>query len=195
MTLPDRDMELLKANRDVTLEDIELAEKIDKDDLHTATEERLLRIRHLIREVGREIHKMKGFVRFKHVGKKLKYGYMKPEHDIGLMISEWFAERFPGIIIILGNEEESWVSILTEKGIESEKSGELKNTVEELADILGAETEKGFEDLWEKYYKSQYAEERKNIELFQKNMPEKFRKRARNITEEKFYEESLDGFE
>ncbi len=194
MTLPDRDIELLKANHDVRQKDIELAEKIDKDDLHTTTDEELLRVRDLIKEVGREIHKMKGFVRFKHVGKKLKYGYMKPENHIGFMVSEWFADRFPGIVIVLGNEKESWVSIRTEKGVESEKSGDLKSTVEELAEMLGAETEKDFQDLWENYYESQYADERKNLELFEKNMPRKYRKRARNTTEERFYEEELDEY-
>ena len=195
MTLPDRDIELLKANHDVRQTDIELAEKIDKDDLHTTTDEELLRVRDLIKEVGREIHKMKGFVRFKQVGKKLKYGYMKLENHIGFMVSEWFADRFPGIVIVLGNEKESWVSIRTEKGVESEKSGDLKSTVEKLAEMLGAETEKDFQDLWENYYESQYADERKNLELFEKNMPRKYRKRARNTTEERFYEEGLDEYE
>ncbi len=195
MSLPKRDLELLKANRRVKKEDIELAKKIEKEDLHTATDESLLRVRGLIREAGREMHNMKGFVRFKHMGKKLKYGYMKPEHHIGFMISEWFANRFPGVVIVLGNEKESWVSIRTEKGVESEESEDIKSTVEKLADVLGLETEKDFQGLWENYYKSQYADERKNIELFEKNMPAKFRKRARNITENRFYEKTLDELE
>ncbi|MFO8110228.1 MAG: DUF4130 domain-containing protein [Thermoplasmata archaeon] len=192
MTISQKDMKFLKANDNVTQGDIELAKKIDKGDLHTATDENLLRIRHLIREVGRELHSMKGFVRFKHAGKKLKYGYMKPEHEIGSMISGWFANRFPGVVIVLGNKKESWVSIRIDEGVEYVEGGDLKSTVRELAEMLGVEEVKDFEDLWEKYYKSQYAEERKNIELFKKNMPTKYRNRAQNITENRFHERTLD---
>lgn len=194
LSLNKRNIDLLKANKNSNSSDLKLAKKIDEERLHTATEEDIIRIRKLIREVGKEIHKMKGFIRLKHLGKKLKFGYMKPEHKIGEMVTEWFANRFPGIIIVLGNEEESWISIKTEEKFETEKSGSLESTVEKLSDHLDVKEKVDFENLWEKYYESQYSDERKNKKLFKKNMPEKFRKRANNNVENRFKNKTLEEF-
>lgn len=194
MSLPKRDLNLLKANSKTKPRDIKKAEKLDKEDLQTAKKDEIIRIRELIREVGREIHMMKGFVRFKLLGDKVQYGYMKPEHEIGFKVANWFAKRFPGKIIVLGNEEESWISIYSEEGISKRNGDSLENTIDELHEHLDIDTEKDHSDLWENYYESQYSEQRKNKELFKKNMPEKYRKRAKNTTERKFKSKDLDGF-
>ncbi len=194
LSLNKRNIALLKANKDSNRSDLKLAKKIDEERLHKAKEEDIIRMRKLIREVGREIHKMKGFVRLKHIGKKLKFGYIKPEHEIGEMVTEWFANRFPGIIIVLGNEKESWISIKAEEKFETEKSGSLENTVKQLSDHLHVKGKVDFGNLWEKYYESQYSDERKNKKLFKKNMPEKFRKRAENNVENRFKNKTLEEF-
>ena len=194
MSLSKRKMELLEANKNSKRKDIQLAKKINNKELVTAKEDDVIRIRKLIRETGREIHKMKGFVRFKHLGDKLKCGYMKPEHEVGFMVVDWFAKRFPGDVIVLGNEEKSWISIYTEQGISHEKSESLEKTLEELNDHLDMDKEVDLTELWEKYYWSQYSRSRKNKELFKKNMPKKYRERAGNKVEEKSESHRLDEY-
>ena len=194
MSLGKRKMKLLEANENTERKDIRLAKKIDDEKLETAKEEDVIRIRKLIRETGREIHMMKGFVRFKQLGDKVKCGYMKPEHNVGFMVTDWFAERFPSDIIVLGNEEESWVSIYTEKGVSNEKGDCLDKTLKRLKKHLQVNKKIDLKELWESYYKSQYSEKKKNKELFRKNMPEKYMRRARNKVEKKFKTRSLDEF-
>ncbi|MBS3816221.1 MAG: DUF4130 domain-containing protein [Candidatus Thermoplasmatota archaeon] len=194
LSLSKRKLELLKANENTERGDLRLAEKIDDDALQTARKDKIIRIRELIRETGREIHKMKGFVRFKLLGEKVKCGYMKPEHEVGFMVLDWFAKRFPGKVIVLGNKEQSWVSIYTEEGVSHEKSGSLESTLDELGEELDMEKKKDLTEVWERYYESQYSERRKNEELFKKNMPEKYMKRAGNKAERKFELQKLDKF-
>ncbi len=195
MSLSKRKLELLKANKNTEREDIRLAEEIDDDALQTARKDEIIRIRELIRETGREIHMLKGFIRFKRLGEKVKCGYMKTEHEVGFIVVDWFAKRFPGKVIVLGNEEESWVSIYTEEGVSHEKSGSLESTLDELKEELDMEKKKDFTEVWERYYESQYSERRKNEELFRKNMPKKYMKRAGNKVERKFESQILDDFE
>jgi len=187
-------MELLEANKNSKRKDIQLAKKINNKELETAKEDDVICIRKLIRETGREIHKMKGFVRFKQLGDKVKCGYMKPEHEVGFMVVDWFAKRFPGDVIVLGNEEKSWISIYTEEGISHEKSESLEKTLKELNDHLDMDNEVDLTELWEKYYWSQYSRSRKNKELFKKNMPKKYRERAENKVEDSLESHRLDEY-
>jgi len=194
LSLSKRKMELLEANKNTERKDIKLSKKIDDKRLETAKEDDIIRIRKLIREAGREIHKMKGFIRFKQFGEKVKSGYMKPKHQIGFMIADWFAKRFPGDVIVLGNEKVSWISIYTEEGISHEKSESLEETLVELNDHFDMDEEVDLTELWEKYYRSQYSKSRKNKELFKKNMPKKYRKRAKNKIENEFELRRLDEY-
>ncbi len=188
-------MELLEANENTERTDIQLAKKIDDKRLETAKEDDIIRIRKLIRETGREIHKMKGFVRFKQFGEKVKSGYMKPKHQVGVMVADWFAKRFPGDVIVLGNEKESWISIFTEEGISNEKSGCLEKTLERLKEHLDIDEEIDLTKLWRSYYKSQYSKNRKNKILFSKNMPKKYRERTKNKVEDNFDLQRLDEYD
>ena len=188
-------MELLEANERTERKDIHLANQIDNEKLETAKTDDIIRIRKLIRDTGREIHKMKGFVRFKQLGDKVKCGYMKPKHEVGFMVANWFAKRFPGDVIVLGNENESWVSIYTEGGISHEKSESLEETLEELNDHFDMDEEIDLTELWDRYYRSQYSKLRKNKELFKKNMPKKYRKRVKNKVERNFDLQRLDEYD
>jgi len=194
LSLSKRKMKLLEANESTERKDIYLAKRIDDEELETAKEDDIIRIRKLIKETGREIHKMKGFVRLKQFGDKVKCGYMKPKHEVGFMVADWFAKRFPSKVIVLGNEEEGWISIYTKEGISHEKSKSLKDALSKLAKHLEMEKEVDLTELWEKYYESQYSKHRKNKELFKKNMPKKYRERAENKVEVKSELRSLDEY-
>ncbi|MFP4001933.1 MAG: DUF4130 domain-containing protein [Thermoplasmata archaeon] len=194
LSLSKRKLELLKANEKTERKDVHLAQKIDNEHLETAKKIDIIRIRKLIRETGREIHMMKGFVRFKQLCGKVKCGYMKPKHKVGFMVADWFAKRFPGDVIVLGNEERSWVSIYTERGISREESEGIENTLDELEEHLDMEEEVDLTDIWKQYYESQYSEERKNKELFKKNMPDKYKKRAKNKVEREFDSRRLNEY-
>ena len=73
---------------------------------------RRVRLRKMVYAVMGEVHRMKAFVRLKPLGSQVLYGYLKPRHRIGGHVSDHFARRTPGIIVVLGNGSESWISAL-----------------------------------------------------------------------------------
>ncbi|MFW6048030.1 MAG: DUF4130 domain-containing protein [Candidatus Natronoplasma sp.] len=141
LSLSKRKLELLKANENTEENDIRLAKDIDNEELESTTKDDIIQIRKLIRETGREIHKMKGFVRLKQLGENAKCGYIKPKHNVGSMVTDWFAKRFPGDVIVLGNEEISWISVYAEEGITHETGESLEKTLENLKEHLEIEEE------------------------------------------------------
>ncbi len=165
-----------------------------KEDLETATDEKKLKIRKMVREVCKEIHRMKAFVRLRFLGDKIRYGYLRPEHDIGMRVVSWLAKRMPGRVIVLGNPEESWVAIYEKGEVYKSEEGGLKRTVQELGDKLGMEKEVDMDELWEEYYDSQYAREKKNKELFEKNMPKRDLEPAGNRVERGYKNDTIEDF-
>lgn len=140
------------------------------------------RIRKMADDVAGEVHRMKAFVRLSSLGPNILYGFMKPRHRIGEHICEHFACRNEGIIVVLGNGMESWISlcgdgrIWRERGSGLEESlGRLKSalkTEEGGQDLAGAGLERiNLDRLWQAYYDSQYCPERRNLAAFNRHMP------------------------
>ena len=128
----------------------------------------------MVNNVLAEIHLMRGFVRLKPVGEIILYGHLKPQHDIGHTVCYFLSRRFPGTIIILGNNSRSWISLYDGSKALGSESGPLSKTVDELKVLMNIPEEMEVENLWETYYWSQYCEERRNVKYHKKNMPKKY---------------------
>jgi DNA polymerase len=133
-----------------------------------------VRLRKMVNTVRLEIHRMKGLVRLKPLGDRLLYGYLKPRHRIGGYVCDSFARRNPQIIVVLGNESESWISLFRNCEVLRWKGIGLKETLEEIQPALsGAKVQEDIEAVWKVYYQSQYCPERRNIAAFRRRMPKK----------------------
>lgn len=158
---------LLAGARELTAEDVEIS-------LHPEAQ----RIRKMVHAVLGEVHRMKAFVRLSPQGASVLYGFLKPKHRIGEHICDHFARRNAGMIAVLGNGCESWISLCREGRIRRDHGKGLAKTLEKLKAALPPEAganglDPDVNGLWQVYYDSQYCPERRNLAAFKRHMPRK----------------------
>ncbi len=156
-------------------------------DLEISTNPEAIRLRKMVYAVTGEVHRMLAFVRLKAIGSQVLYGYLKPRHRIGEHVSDHFARRSPGIIAVLGNGSESWISLCLEDRIMRDHGKGMAETLDRLKSALDCTRNSpnmdnpnagnlnagslNVDDLWQVYYDSQYCPERKNLAVFHQRMP------------------------
>jgi len=151
-------------------------------DLEISTDPDTMRLRKMIYAVTGEVHKMLAFVRLKPLGPQVLYGYLKPRHRIGGHVCDHFARRTPGIIAVLGNGSESWISLCREGRIMRDHGRGIAETLERLSSTFDCPADGpdvgnpnvgdlNVDDLWQVYYDSQYCPEKKNQAAFRQRMP------------------------
>jgi probable DNA metabolism protein len=158
------------------------ARELQPEDVEISTEPQAVRIKKMVNAVLGESHRMKAFVRLAPLGAAVLYGFMRPRHKIGEHICDHFARRNDGMIIVLGNGRESWVSLCRAGRIWRDHGSGIAITLEKLKaalhcdldgsidDSVGTDSPK-VEDLWQVYYDSQYCPERNNHAAFKRHMP------------------------
>lgn len=104
------------------------------------------------------------------------YGYLKPRHKIGGYVTERFARRSPGVIVVLGHSSESWISLFLGGKMVSQRGDSLAESLEEIKSALICsgglgQDQEDVAHVWEAYYASQYSPERRNIAAFHRRMP------------------------
>jgi len=168
----DNLVELLAAHKNSDDKLIDYAKSLTPREVETSTDPKVLRIRRMVYSVQGEIHRMRGFVRLEPFGGRVLWGRMSPDHEIGFEVADFFARRFPGTIILLGDEKRSWSSLRTDAGFLRFRGGGVTGALEELGRLMdvGAdegekegekedeaedEADAGVSDLWEVYYRSQ----------------------------------------
>jgi hypothetical protein len=151
-------------------------------DLEISTDPDAMRLRKMVSAVMGEVHRMLAFVRLKPLGSQVLYGYLKPRHRIGEHVCEHFARRTPGIIAVLGNGSESWISLCREGRIMRDHGRGMNGTLERFSSALDCPAndpdagnpdmgDLDIDDLWQVYYDSQYCPEKKNLAAFHSRMP------------------------
>lgn len=154
------------------------AKVLRAEEIDISTDPGIIRIRSMVRSVLNEINRLKGFTRLKPFGPHILYGYLKPQHRIGAYICDLFATKFNNTIIILGNSNESWISLCLDgrtlrcagKGLDKSL-----NEIKLALSISGEDTDSGedIENIWKVYYSSQFCPEREDISAFHRRMPKK----------------------
>ena len=175
---PTNFMNLLKLHEKCTDTILRKASGICPNDIDLSTDPEAIKIRRMVNSVLGENHMMKSFVRLKPQGQKVLYGYMRPQHDVWLMVGTFFAHRFPGTVIVLGNNTKSWVSIYEGNTIKHSQAKSLTSTLKELEEIFGESDIESPDKLWNTYYWSQYRPEAKNTRYFKQNVRQKYMKAA-----------------
>lgn len=179
MKIPDNFLYYLSLHRNCNDRLLARARDLTANDVEVSLHPQEARIKKMVYAVMGEAHRMKAFVRLQPLGTCVLYGFFKPRHRIGEHICDHFARRNAGIIVVLGNGSESWISLFREGRIWQEHAGGMAETLEKLKSVLhcredGAVVQNtDVEGLWQVYYDSQYCPERKNLTAFRRNMPRK----------------------
>lgn len=128
----------------------------------------------LSRNVDREMHAWKGFLRFQEMEKGFLYAEFSPKNMVLPGIADHFADRFPmEDFVIYDNTHSSFL-------LHPRKKQWLIVTDEEKKwEIPGAysEKEKEWQRLWKTFNESATIRERENRKLQQINMPLRYRKK------------------
>jgi probable DNA metabolism protein len=195
LKIPDNFLYYLSLHEDCNERLHARAEDLTAGDLEVSLHPEAARIKRMVYAVMGEAHRMKAFVRLSSLGTSVLYGFFKPRHKIGEQICDHFARRNPGIIIVLGNGSESWISIFREGRIWQDHGQGLSESLERLKSALRcSEDESNVEGLWQIYYDSQYCPERKKPAAFRRQMPRRDQEAAGLRLVQNRKNATLDGF-
>ncbi|HEY4293514.1 UdgX family uracil-DNA binding protein [Luteibacter sp.] len=137
----------------------------EKELLQIATDEDVAWAHACARQVSRDMHKMKAFVRFRevHHGEDTVYvAWFEPEHDIVARVAPFFVRRFTGM---------RW-SLLTPSRSAHWDGATL--VVGPGANRADAPSEDALEDLWRTYYASIFNPARLKVDAMRREMPVKY---------------------
>lgn len=144
----------------------------------------------MYREVSGEAHRLKGFLRFNLSNHGILYTETTPTHEIEEILIEFFTNRYPKLVIIIQSKRGTFVGTREEGYIITSQE------IEELLPILESELpinpllkdiDNFDENIWNKYYESQYIDERRNLKLFFKTLPRRFQSGHGLEEERSFY--------
>lgn len=179
------------------------ADRMEWSQMELSQQKEDIRIKRMADEVAGEVHRMKAFVRLSSLGSGALYGYLKPRHRIGEIVCDHFARRNQGVIVLLGNGRESWISYCREGRIRRERGNGLEESLEKLKSALQIEDGRhndavsdglDAEGIWQAYYDSQYCPERKNLALYRRHMPRRDQEAAGLRLVQNKREITLDDF-
>ena len=177
MKIPDNFLYYLSLHEDCNERLLARAGNLTPEEVEVCIHPEVARIKKMVFAVLGEAHRMKAFVRLQPLGARVLYGFFKPRHKIEEHICDTLARRNAGIIVVLGNGSESWISLCREGRIWRNHSGGMAKTLEKLKTAMhcsedgSSEDRSSVEGLWQVYYDSQYCPERKNLAAFRRHMP------------------------
>ena len=183
MKIPDNFLYYLSLHEGCNERLLARAENLRAEEVEVSQDHDAIRIKKMVNAVLGETHRMKAFVRLQPLGERVLYGFLKPRHRIGEHICDTLARRNAGIIVVLGNGSESWISLCREGRFWRDHGSGMAIALEKLKSALHCSDEGSGEDqyndrsnvesLWQIYYDSQYCPERKNKAAFHRHMPKR----------------------
>lgn len=135
----------------------------------------VLRISNYVRH---EAHKMKGFLRFRELEKKVLYAEMEPTNDILFLVSKHFTERLKNEFWIIKDKKRRILSIYDKKQFVIVLEEDFQLILRE------SEEEEKIEALWKAFYKTIGIKERKNERCRRNFMPKKYWKYITEVKDE-----------
>ncbi len=156
----------------------------ERDLLRIASDADVARLQAMRKAVGRDVHKMHAFVRFKKVGEDQGSGrerfvaWFEPDHRIMPLAAPFFRKRFTGmdwtIFTPVGSADWDGARLRYGPGMES----------------MVAPDDAELEELWKSYYKSIFNPARVKVKAMQAEMPKKYWK---NLPEAELIEGLIAG--
>jgi probable DNA metabolism protein len=134
--------------------------------MQQATDPDIMVLHKMYREVSRDRHKMKAFVRFKRVedaaGEEHFVAWHRPDHYIVPLVAPFFADRFAGMrwTIMTPHESVSWDGEALHFG-----GGVTRREAGDIDDEL--------EDVWKTYYRAIFNPARIKLKAMRAEMPMK----------------------
>lgn len=139
-------LRLLAAHRNSNPRLMARARTLSPEEVEASTDPQVLRIRRMAFAVRGEVCRMRGFVRLAPLGDRVLWGRISPHHDVGFEICDFFARRFPGKLIVLGDGRRSWSSLYAGGALLHQEGCGLAATLAEISGIMDLSAEGGEEE-------------------------------------------------
>lgn len=116
--------------------------------------------------VWTEVHRLKGFLRFRETAEGVFYAPCSPDNDVIELVMPHFIERFQGNSFVIHDVKRAIAGMYNgkESMLVSVKEAEISFSKKELA----------FSALWKKYYKTVNIQSRKNLRQQKNYMPVRY---------------------
>ena len=119
--------------------------------------------------VGREAHKLKGFLRFKLLKNNFYYAEVNPTNNIISILSNHFKKRLKNEFWLIKDVNRNNYALYDKKNVYYLTDKEVISLNLEIS----SEEEK-FEDLWKNFFETISIKERKNLKVQRNFMPKKY---------------------
>lgn len=123
----------------------------------------------LIKNITRESHRFKGFIRFSKTSENVFFAKIKPDNNILFLVANHFKNRL---------KNEKWCIIDEKRNIGAfyynNKLQIINNLEISSVNISKSKEEETYEKLWKQFYKSVNIKERKNTKCMMNFMPKKY---------------------
>lgn len=119
--------------------------------------------------VSRELHKYKGFLRFKKIKNNFYYAEISPNNNILILLSKHFISRFYNENFIIKDKKRKLYAVYLYKNIKFIRDSEIKKLNLNLN-----EKEIEYENLWKAFFNKISIKERENLRCQMNNMPKKY---------------------
>ena len=134
----------------------------------------IMEISKICRAVGREIHRMKAFVRFEKLQDEVFFAKIEPEFDVLSLIINHFRKRYADQKWMIFDVKRHYGILYNLEEVEffypqKEHLFSIKNSRK-----LHHEEEKSYQKLWQRYFLKTNISERKNTKLHLQGMPKKY---------------------
>jgi len=129
----------------------------------------VLNTRKISKYVRNEVHKYKGFIRFKELKNKCLYAEIEPVNNILFLISNHFKNRLKSDYWIIKDNKYNLISIYDKKDFYIFNSNKFK-----LLDSTLNNYEVFYQNLWKDFYKTIGIETRKNDKCRMSFMPKRY---------------------
>lgn len=134
----------------------------DKQLLENITDNQIMRLNHMQKSVGRDIHKMHAFVRFQKISDSDHYvAWFEPEHLILKKTSSFFKNRFKNM---------TWSILTPDGGMHWDQQSLFYTEPSSERPVINDE----LESLWLEYYRNIFNPARLKLKAMQSEMPKKY---------------------
>ncbi len=147
------------------LKGFEMGNKVD----FLLTDEWVRQAHALTRKVEREVHRFKGFVRFRQLADGTYYSTIEPDYNILPLIMPHFVRRLADQNWIIHDLKRNKAAIYNQKSV-------CLSDISLYKDLVFSQGDEEHKKLWQTYYQTIGIKERENPKLRQQFMPKKYQK-------------------
>ncbi len=116
--------------------------------------------------VWTEVHRLKGFLRFRETAEGVLYAPCTPDNDVVELLESHFCKRFQGLAFVIHDVKRGLALLYDGK--------ECLLARADNAEVILSEKELAFSALWKKYYQTVTIPSRKNVRQQKNYMPVRY---------------------